>query len=96
MRNFKAKGSMVSEQQRLGFKKTERQGKQDLSSDSSIEEFVNKGVHNAFTVSEKTVKENLYPFAISFILSLSPHQLTILQEKQLAKTSEKDPLYLSS
>ena len=69
---------MVSEQQRLGSKETpfltERQGKEDFSSDSSIEAFVDKGVHNAFTVSEKTMKENFHPFAISSLLSMSPQQ----------------------
>jgi hypothetical protein len=95
MRNFKAKGSMVPEQHRLGsIKTTERQGPRELSSDSSIEAFVDKGVQNAFTVAEKTVKDNLHPYAVSLLLSLSTIQLSTLQEKQLAKTSDKDPIYL--
>jgi len=96
MRNFKAKGSMVPEQHRFGSIKTDRQGIRDLSSDSSIEAFVDKGVQNAFIVAEKTVKDNVHPFAVSLLLSLSAIQLSILQEKQLAKTSEKDPIYLSN
>ena len=68
----------------------------DVSSDSSIEAFVDQGVKNAFNVAEKSVKENLHPYAISFLLTLTPDQLTILQEKQLARTSDQDPLYLSN
>lgn len=77
MRNFKAKGSMATpdysrkdQSARVPGKRTSG-GERDLSSDSSIEAFVDKGVKNAFTVAEKSIKENLHPFAISFLLSLS-------------------------
>ena len=66
MRNFKAKGSMLSDP----FKKNTSKD-QELSSDSSIEALVDKGMQNAYQIAEKTIKENLHPFAISLLLSLS-------------------------
>ena len=83
MRNFKAKGSMVEtgEQNRNKVAKSAFGGatpERDLSSDSDIEAFVDNGVHNAFTVAEKTVKDNFHPYAVSFLLSLSAEQLSIL------------------
>ena len=76
MRNFKNKGSMMSDP----FKKSNSKD-QELSSDSSIEALVDKGMQNAYTIAEKTMKENLHPFAISFLLSLNNEQLRILSEK---------------
>ena len=43
----------------------------DQSSDSEIDAYVNKGVHNAYAVAEKTVQDNFHPYAISLLLSLS-------------------------
>ena len=75
MRNFKAKGSMVEtgEQNRNKAAKGAfgATPEREISSDSDIEAFVDNGVHNAFSVAEKTVKDNFHPYAVSFLLSLS-------------------------
>jgi len=68
----------------------------ELSSDSDVEAYVSMGVHNAYSVAEKTVRDNFHPYAVSFLLSLSTEQLNTLQEKQLALTQDSDPLYLSN
>lgn len=74
---------MVPDQNRLLNNRAQKQGssapEKELSSDSSIEAFVDNGVHNAFTVAEKTIKDNFHPYAVSLLLSLSQEQLGILQ-----------------
>lgn len=84
MRNFKAHGKTAGHD-KAGKMSQRRVSKQqanhsrELSSDSSIEAFVNNGVHNAFAVAEKSIKDNFHPYAISLLLSLSAEQLGILQ-----------------
>ena len=53
-------------------------------------------MNNAFNVAEKNLKDNFHPFAVSLLLSLDAETITILQEKQLSRTVDKDPLYLSN
>ena len=67
----------------------------DLSADSDVEAFVKTGVQNAFSVADKVIQESYLPYAVSFMLSLHPDQLAMLQERQLQSTGDDDPLYFS-
>jgi len=96
MRNYKARGALVQDGLRKQSSKTSIRAAEQ-SSDSEVEAIVNEGVHTAYTVAEKTIRDNCHPFAISFLLSLSQDQMKILQEKQLranAAQSKTDTLFL--
>lgn len=95
MRNYKARGALVQDGLRKQSSKASLRAAEQ-SSDSEVEAIVNEGVHTAYTVAEKTIRDNCHPFAISFLLSLSQDQMKILQEKQLKANaqSKTDPLFL--